>query len=39
MVSMRPIRDTDFGTQLIGRIMRVHKRLQGRELPPMLRHG
>lgn len=39
MVSMRPIKDTDFGTQLIGRIMRVHKRLQGRELPPALRHG
>ncbi len=39
MVSMRPIKDTDFGTQLIGRIMRVHKRLQGRELPPVLRHG
>lgn len=39
MVSMRPIKDTDFGTQLIGRIMRVHKRLQGRKLPPVLRHG
>ncbi len=39
MVSMRPIRDTDFGTQLIGRIMRVHKRLQGRVLPPVLQHG
>ena len=39
MVSMRPIKDTDFGTQLIGRIMRVHKRLQGRTLPPVLKHG
>lgn len=39
MVSMRPIKSTDFGTQLIGRILRVHKRLQGRDLPPMLRHG
>jgi type III restriction enzyme len=39
MVSMRPIKSTDFGTQLIGRILRVHKRLQGRELPPLLRHG
>jgi hypothetical protein len=39
MVSMRPIQSTDFGTQLIGRILRVHKRLQGRELPPLLRHG
>jgi superfamily II DNA or RNA helicase len=39
MVSMRPIRSTDFGTQLIGRILRVHKRLQGRKLPELLRHG
>lgn len=39
MVSMRPVRDADFGTQLIGRILRVHGRLQGRELPPLLRHG
>ena len=39
MVSMRPIKDTDFGTQLIGRIMRVHGRLQGRDLPPVLKHG
>ncbi len=39
MVSMRPVRDADFGTQLIGRILRVHQRLQGRELPPVLRHG
>ncbi len=39
MVSMRPVRDADFGTQLIGRILRVHQRLQGSELPPLLRHG
>jgi type III restriction enzyme len=39
MVSMRPIKDTDFGTQLIGRIMRVHGRLQGRELSPILKYG
>jgi hypothetical protein len=39
MVSMRPIKDTDFGTQLIGRIMRVHSSLQGRKLPPILEHG
>jgi type III restriction enzyme len=39
MVSMRPVRDADFGTQLIGRILRVHGRLQGRVLPPLLRHG
>ena len=37
MVSLRAIKDTDFGTQLIGRIMRVHRRLQGRALPPLLR--
>lgn len=37
MVSLRAVRDTDFGTQLVGRIMRVHRRLQGRELPPLLR--
>lgn len=39
MVSMRPVKDTDFGTQLIGRILRVHRRLQGRKLPPLLNHG
>lgn len=39
MASMRPIKNTDYGTQLIGRILRVHQRLQGRELPPVLRHG
>ncbi|GAA5484184.1 DEAD/DEAH box helicase [Haloferula sargassicola] len=39
MASMRAIKDTDFGTQLVGRIMRVHRRLQGRELPPLLREG
>ncbi|HET6407253.1 MAG TPA: hypothetical protein VFG14_05185, partial [Chthoniobacteraceae bacterium] len=39
MVSMRAIKDTDFGTQLVGRIMRVHRRLQGRVLPPLLRDG
>lgn len=39
MVSMRPIRDTDFGTQLVGRIMRVHRKLQGKKLPPILENG
>ena len=39
MVSMRSIKDTDFGTQLIGRIMRVHGKLQGRKLPPLLQNG
>ena len=39
LASMRPIKDTDYGTQLVGRIMRVHKRLQGRELSPLLENG
>ncbi len=39
MASMRPIKDTDFGTQLIGRIMRVHRRLQGKALPPLLQEA
>jgi superfamily II DNA or RNA helicase len=39
MVSMRPVKDTDFGTQLIGRILRVHRRLQGRQVPAILNHG
>ena len=39
MVSMRSIKDTDFGTQLVGRIMRVHRRLQGKVLPPLLQDG
>ncbi len=39
MVSMRAVKDTDFGTQLIGRILRVHRRLQGRALPAILQHG
>jgi hypothetical protein len=32
LVSMRPTRDPDFGTQIIGRLMRVHRLLQGRSL-------
>jgi superfamily II DNA or RNA helicase len=43
LVSMRAARDEDFGVQLVGRILRVHRRLQGRArvkaLPPLLRHG
>ncbi len=43
LVSMRAARDEDFGVQLVGRILRVHRRLQGRarakSLPPLLRHG
>lgn len=43
LVSMRAARDEDFGVQLVGRILRVHRKLQGRarakSLPPLLRHG
>lgn len=43
LVSMRAAKDEDFGVQLVGRIMRVHRRLQGRAraktLPDLLRHG
>ena len=40
---MRAARDEDFGVQLVGRILRVHRRLQGRAraktLPEVLRYG
>gem|GEM_PF-1357289 len=43
LVSMRAARDEDFGVQLVGRILRVHRRLQGRAraktLPVLLRYG
>ncbi|MBL8393561.1 MAG: DEAD/DEAH box helicase family protein [Candidatus Accumulibacter sp.] len=43
LVSMRGARDTDFGIQVVGRILRVHGRLQGptleQKLPEMLRYG
>jgi type III restriction enzyme len=43
LVSMRAARDEDFGVQLVGRILRVHRRLQARarakSLPPALRYG
>ena len=43
LVSMRAARDEDFGVQLVGRILRVHRRLQGRAragtLPPLLKYG
>lgn len=43
LVSMRAARDEDFGVQLVGRILRVHRRLQSRAraktLPPLLRYG
>ena len=39
LVSMRAAQDEDFGVQLVGRILRVHRRLQGRIVPDALRHG
>ncbi len=43
LVSMRAAREVDFGVQLVGRILRVHRRLQGRAraktLPEVLRYG
>lgn len=43
LVSMRASRDADFGVQLIGRILRVHRLLHGRaqakKLPIELTHG
>ena len=39
LVSMRAGRDADFGVQLVGRILRVHRRLQGRNVPETLRYG
>ncbi len=40
LVSMRTSRDADFGTQIVGRIMRVDRRLQGAaDLPETLQYG
>ncbi len=43
LVSMRASRDSDFGVQLVGRILRVHRHLHGRardrKLPESLRFG
>lgn len=39
LVSMRGARDTDFGIQVVGRILRVHRRLQGRKVPELLCNG
>lgn len=39
LVSMRGARDTDFGIQVVGRILRVHRQLQGKSLPELLRYG
>lgn len=39
LVSMRGVVDPDFGTQIVGRILRVHSRCRGRELPTLLRYA
>lgn len=41
LVSFRTNRDSDFGTQIIGRIMRVHQDLQGHidSIPEQLKYG
>ncbi len=39
LVSMRATQKEDFGVQLVGRILRVHRRLQGRVVPDALRYG
>ncbi len=39
LVTMRASKDEDFGVQLVGRILRVHRRLQGKVVPDALRYG
>jgi type III restriction enzyme len=39
LVSLRAARDEDFGVQLVGRILRVHRRLQGKAVPEELKYG
>ncbi|MFT4434156.1 DEAD/DEAH box helicase [Caballeronia sp. 15715] len=40
LVSFRPSRDEDFGVQIVGRILRVDRRLQVMEdMPPQLNYG
>ena len=39
LVSMRAAKDEDFGVQLLGRILRVHRRLQGKTVPDALKYG
>ena len=41
LAALRGARDASFGVQVVGRIMRVHRLLQGRldELPPLLKYG
>ncbi|MCM2356875.1 MAG: DEAD/DEAH box helicase family protein [Geobacteraceae bacterium] len=39
LVSMRGAQDKDFGTQIVGRILRVDWRLQGRNISDFLKYG
>lgn len=39
LVSMRSSQDVDFGVQIVGRVLRVDRRLQGKALPEALRYG
>ena len=39
LVSMRGARGRDFGVQIVGRILRVDRRLQGRQVSELLKYG
>jgi len=39
LVTLRGSKDVDFGTQIVGRILRVHRRLQGRFVNELLNYG
>lgn len=39
LVSMRGAKDRDFGVQIVGRILRVDRRLQGRQVSELLKFG
>lgn len=39
LVSMRGAQDRDFGVQIVGRILRVDRRLQGRQVSELLKYG
>jgi len=39
LVSMRGAQDRDFGVQIVGRILRVDRRLQGRQVNELLQYG
>lgn len=39
LVSMRGAQDRDFGVQIVGRILRIDRRLQGRQVSDLLKYG